>query len=119
MDTETGRAHGESDLNVRAVVLVALALAALAVVVQIVLWFQLQGMWAHRQAEMPPPSPVAEALPDAPPEPRLQTSPPDDLKAFRAAEDARLETYGWVDRQAGIVRIPIERAMELVAGERK
>lgn len=25
----------------------------------------------------------------------------------------RLESYGWVDREAGLVRIPVERAMEL------
>lgn len=35
----------------------------------------------------------------------------------RSAERARLERYGWVDRQAGVVHIPIERAMELVVEE--
>jgi hypothetical protein len=119
MDIETDRARHGSDLNVRAIVLVALALAALGGSVQLVLWFQLKGMWAQRQAEAPPPSPVAQALPEAPPAPRLQTSPLEDLKALRAAEAERLGSYGWVDRKAGVVRIPIERAMELVAGEQK
>lgn len=45
--------------------------------------------------------------------PRLQVSPSADLKDFRAREALELSTYGWVDRTAGIVRIPIERAMEL------
>ena len=34
----------------------------------------------------------------------------------RAAQQARLDGYGWVDREAGVVHIPIARAMELVAG---
>jgi hypothetical protein len=48
------------------------------------------------------------------PEPRLQTAPQVDLAAMRAREDAELNTYGWVDRQAGVVRLPIEKAMDLV-----
>ena len=49
------------------------------------------------------------------PEPRLQVAPPVDLAALRAREDAELNGYGWVDRGAGVVRIPIGRAMDLVA----
>lgn len=59
-------------------------------------------------------SPVAqERL--LPPEPRLQALPPLDLEKFRAQEDARLNTYGWIDRDAGIAHIPVDRALELVA----
>lgn len=43
--------------------------------------------------------------------PRLQLSPPADMKAFRAREDAEMRSYGWVDKTAGVVRIPIDRAM--------
>lgn len=55
------------------------------------------------------------ALPSEPPAPRLQTATADDLNAHRAREDALLAQYGWVDRERGIVRLPIERAMELTA----
>jgi len=48
------------------------------------------------------------------PEPRLQVAPEQDLKVFHAREDAELQTYGWIDKQAGVVRIPIERAMDLL-----
>jgi hypothetical protein len=48
-----------------------------------------------------------------PPEPRLQTNPREDLQKFREQEDTVLTSYGWVDRNAGIVRIPIEEAMKL------
>ncbi len=46
--------------------------------------------------------------------PRLQLSPPADMEAFRTREEAELHSYGWVDKTAGVVRIPIDRAMNLV-----
>ncbi|MDB6064255.1 MAG: hypothetical protein JWR26_463 [Pedosphaera sp.] len=49
------------------------------------------------------------------PEPRLQISPPLDLKQMVASNDAQLNSYGWVDPKAGIVRIPIDRAMEILS----
>jgi hypothetical protein len=36
------------------------------------------------------------------------------MKALRAAEDEVLTSYGWVSKEAGIARIPIEHAMQLV-----
>jgi hypothetical protein len=51
---------------------------------------------------------------ELPPAPRLQSNPPLDLERMRAEEKTRLETYGWVNREQGIARIPIERAMDLV-----
>ena len=48
------------------------------------------------------------------PAPRLQVDPEVDLAALRAREDAGLNGYGWLDRKAGVVRIPIERAMDLL-----
>ena len=50
-----------------------------------------------------------------PPPPRLQTYPFYDLKAFRIEENRVLEHYGWVDKNAGVVRIPIERAIDVLA----
>jgi hypothetical protein len=38
----------------------------------------------------------------------------DGPKRLYADENQRLESYGWVDRKAGIVRIPIEKAMKLI-----
>jgi hypothetical protein len=54
---------------------------------------------------------------ELPPEPRLQETPALDLARFRAREEERLSTYGWVDRPSGVVHIPIERAMDIVARE--
>lgn len=70
--------------------------------------------YAARQARAyRPPSPLADVR-QIPPEPRLQVSGAADLAAFRAKEEAELNSYGWVDRKAGTVRIPIQRAMELL-----
>jgi hypothetical protein len=49
--------------------------------------------------------------------PRLQVSPPVDLQEFRDHEEAELHSYGWINRTAGVVRVPIERAMDLVLKE--
>jgi hypothetical protein len=38
-----------------------------------------------------------------------------DLTVYRAAEDGVLSTYGFVDEGRGIVRIPVEEAMRLLA----
>ena len=49
-----------------------------------------------------------------PPGPRLQTNPRDDMRELRARDEEILTSYGWVDKNAGIVRIPIDEAMKLV-----
>jgi len=49
------------------------------------------------------------------PAPRLETNEPAEINDFRIQEETKLHSYGWVDEQAGVVRIPIDRAMELVA----
>lgn len=70
--------------------------------------------YAGRQTrDFRPPSPLADVR-QIPPEPRLQVGGAADLAAFRAKEEAELHSYGWIDRKAGIVRIPIDRAMDLL-----
>jgi hypothetical protein len=59
-------------------------------------------------------SPLAETRTVAP-GPRLQTTPSGDLEAMRASDEERLNRYGWVSEEQGVVRIPIERAMDIVA----
>ena len=47
--------------------------------------------------------------------PQLEIDPATDLAAFRAQQQSELGGYGWVDREHGVVRIPIDRAMQDVA----
>lgn len=51
------------------------------------------------------------------PAPRLQTNDAADLKTFMRRQRSQLNTYGWVDRDRGIVQIPVDRAMALVAAK--
>jgi hypothetical protein len=47
--------------------------------------------------------------------PRLQTVPNGNLPEFRQHEDSVLATYGWIDKNDGVVRIPVDRALDVVA----
>ena len=49
------------------------------------------------------------------PQPRLETNEPSEINDFRLHEEQTLHSYGWVDQSSGVVRIPIDRAMELLA----
>jgi hypothetical protein len=47
--------------------------------------------------------------------PKLVSSEPRVLAEFRAQEDALLTSYGWVEKDKGIARIPIDEAIRIVA----
>jgi hypothetical protein len=47
----------------------------------------------------------------------LQSAPQQDLRSYRRQKALSLDSYQWVDRSAGVVQIPIERAMELMAAQ--
>jgi hypothetical protein len=59
-------------------------------------------------------APVVEGPASAP---TLQSAPQDELRTYRRAKAAALEGYRWIDRRGGVVQIPIERAMEMVAAQ--
>jgi hypothetical protein len=63
------------------------------------------------------PSPGAQIDPAAQRQILGWTDPTEELRLVNQAADARLHGYGWMDRERGIVRIPIERAMELIVQE--
>lgn len=113
--TASGVDHEHSDVNVRPIAIFVLALG-FTCVASLLLMSALFGFFDRRAAGADPAAPaLGIARRDVPPDPRLQTDPVLDLKAFRAQEDAKLHGYAWVDKNAGVVRIPIERAMELIA----
>lgn len=57
---------------------------------------------------------VSEAERTLPPKPRLQVEPHLELEQFCAAQQQSLEGYSWISQQAGVVHIPVDRAMDLV-----
>jgi len=71
---------------------------------------------------IPLPRAASSAAPDTPgsatvPFATLQSAPQNDLRSYRRDKATALEGYRWVNRAGGVVQIPIERAMELVASE--
>lgn len=57
------------------------------------------------------------AVPDSskfPPGPNLQANPHEALKELRRNEDSLLSSYGWVNKDSAIVRVPVQRAKEIV-----
>lgn len=75
-------------------------------------WFFERGAATRDQATQRYPLAVGQVK--TPPLPHLQTQPFKDLYLLRQHEADQLGSYGWVDKNAGIVRLPIDRAMALV-----
>jgi hypothetical protein len=108
------RGHEQRDASVGWIFGIVLFLLSSGVVIHLVL-AALLARFKHSPTPLDAwlplqhnPQPVASSFP------RLQVSPRLDLSAFKAREDEQLTNYGWINRSAGIVRVPIERAMELV-----
>ncbi len=119
---ETG--YDRSDLSARGVVSFLIGLAITLVLIHIVIWGFLR-YFSHNQLVSPPPSaaivtPANQTgkLGDPTlrfPAPTLQPDPTADMNKFRAAEEEQLNSYGWVDKSAGVMHIPVERAIDIVA----
>jgi hypothetical protein len=111
-----GAGHEARDVRFRPIVAAGLT-GVVVVVLAFVVVRWLFAFYLARDARLgPPANPLAASYGrELPPEPRLQANPLLDIAQLRAAEDAILEGYGWVDRKQGVVRIPIERAIELTA----
>ena len=109
--------HRETtDVDIRGIVIFVIALIVAGVVIHGAVWVMYR--YFARQASQPAAVefPLAtNALRRLPPEPRLQIDPRDDLMNMQRAEEQVLNSYGWVDRSGGIVRIPIDQAMTLIA----
>lgn len=109
-----GVRHETRDINVRVVMWFAIGLVVSAVIIHFALG-ALFALFARLHPSPEAPSRIAFQPRLVAPAPRLQTNPTEDLARFRTAEEAKLQSYGWIDKQAGIIRIPIKRAMDLIA----
>jgi hypothetical protein len=89
--------------------LAALVLAALALVsgMLLVLDRESSAPAAKSLVTLPPPPPTVG--------PRLNPDQSGQLHALRQQQEALLDSYGWVDPSRGIARIPIRRAMAVLA----
>jgi hypothetical protein len=108
-----GRGYEERDASFKAIVKWAVGLAVAVAIVPVLMWAVFH-YFAARPEKFPPPSPMAGARPPYA-GPKLQVRAPQELKEWHAAEDAVLNSSAWVDPDKGVVRIPVSRAIELLA----
>jgi hypothetical protein len=116
MTTPHGSAPGgyeKSDVRPRPILISGVILAVVTILVFLTAYcmIRLLGWWERPRLETPA-SPLATRT--VPIEPRLQVEAPKDLQALRTAEQEILTSSAWVNKEAGIARIPIDRAMRLV-----
>lgn len=114
--------HEESDVNVRALIWFFVIFVVFGVITHFALWFLYKGFVKMERRETAPLTEMQRPADIAVPknQPLLQPFPPNrntpvnDLADMRAAEEKALKTYGWVDRQKGVARIPIDVAKKMV-----
>ncbi len=108
--------HETTDAEIAPLVRFAVFLAATVVVSALVVIGLYKYLDEREQAEKAGRYPLAAGIVrPLPPPPRLQTYPFDDIKELRKAENKVLDHYAWVDQNAGVVQIPIERAIDVLA----
>ncbi|HEY2013880.1 MAG TPA: hypothetical protein VGH38_10290 [Bryobacteraceae bacterium] len=109
--TDPDARHEHRDVNAWAVTKFGIGLVLLCILAMSLL----AGLFKYfLSMEGGVPNP-AKAVLKLPPAPTLETTPVQDLRAIRAAEEQELSSYGWIDQSKGVVRIPIDRAIDLVA----
>ena len=114
--TTEGSGHEHTDANVWLIVQFAIWLTASALLTHGLMWGMFAWFVDNRNdtapaAEFPLAAQQERRLPAGP---RLQPIPANEIFEFRQREDATLSEYGWVDRNAGTVHIPVEQAKELL-----
>jgi hypothetical protein len=106
--------HEESDVNFGGILAFGAGLIVVCMAASLIVFVLFKYFEAHEAHSVPVEYPLAAGQGNrVPPEPRLQVNPREDLRELRAKEDELLGSYGWVDKNAGIVRIPIDDAMKL------
>ncbi len=118
--------HERSDVNVRALLWFVAIFVAFAAVTHLLVWtmFHHFASMARQTTAAPLTSMVRPPEMSIPQNPRLQpfpgkmppyaTSPVVDMEEMRQSEEQALRNPGWIDRQKGIVRLPIDVAKQLV-----
>jgi len=113
---DRGPGFEERDVKFRNVIGAAVGGTIVTLIFVALMWWLYWHLADREAALSPPASPLAsEYGRKEPPAPRLQTDPRKDLQALHDHERELLTTYAWVDRDEGVIRIPVERAIALLA----
>jgi hypothetical protein len=110
--TGTG-SHERKDADVINLGMIAALLLLTIALSLFACWGVLHALNRDRQVQEPPRTEMMERTIRFP-QPQLLKSPGQELHHVQLATETRLQTYGWVDRQAGITHIPIGKAKELL-----
>jgi len=117
-------AYEQEDLRASGPFYFMAGLALLGLVIYLITFGIYRFLNSYDMAHQPPLSPMVTPEADTRvvthqdtqtfPQPRLEENERTELRSFIEDQDRKLATYGWVDKDRGIVRIPIDRAMELI-----
>jgi len=106
--------HETTDANTRPIALLLVALATLVFLAMLLMAWLLDLFQLRPDQNLNVPAGLTDQE-QVPPEPRLQAYPVVDLEKLRVREEQQLNSYEWIDEAAGVMRIPIERAMDIIA----
>jgi hypothetical protein len=105
--------HELRDANVKNLWLIGGGLFA-AVLIVLALLAGLFAFYTHHTTAPDTKASTFIAPDNTAPGPHIQSDPHEDLLKLRASEDSVLTSYGWVDQNAGIARVPISVAMKMI-----
>ena len=112
---QNGQAFIESDgVSYRGIVVFIVILAVTTFICQGIVVGMFKFMDAAAVESSPSRAALATPTGTLPPGPNLLIDEPANLRHFATTEDEALHTYGWADKNAGVVRLPIHRAKELM-----
>jgi hypothetical protein len=107
-----GPGYETRDANTAGLLKFAASLAVIILVVAVGMRWMF-NYFAETQTLGPATTPFENAR-TIPPVPRLQVAPQKEIHDYWESQQEILNSYGWVDRQNGVVRVPVDRAMRLV-----
>jgi hypothetical protein len=112
--SDSNPGYETTDAHIMPLVLTGFSMAAL-VVVSFISMIVLFKVFAYYQPTFDDPVPALASARVTSNAPRLQIDPPAQKIALELNHKDILSSYGWVDEQVKVARIPIDRALALVS----
>ena len=113
-DESLREGHEPLTINVRWLVIGAIGIL-LVLFGSMALMYWLTVSVARRPHLSAEDAPVEWTQQNLPPDPHVDPNQAHELKQLTEANQELLNSYGWIDRRQGIARIPVDRAIELLA----
>jgi len=104
--------HETTDTGIRVILIAGGVLTVIVAIVGVMMYGTFLYLMSHRATSIRA-NPMAAGEVRLPPQPRIEEHPALGLQELQKQEDRTLNTYGWADKKSGLVRIPLNRAMEL------